>query len=87
MAAYSLAVKRSAAKEIEGAEPLAARRRIVARIRALAAEPRPAGSQQLSGENGLYRIRQGPYRILYRVDDRARSIEIIKVGHRREVYR
>ena len=87
MAAYSLAVKRSAAKEIESIEPVTTRRRIVARIRALGDEPRPLGAERLSGPSDLYRVRQGPFRILYQVDDRARRVEIVKVGHRREVYR
>jgi len=87
VAVYSLAVKKSAAKEIESIEPAAARRRIVARLRALAAEPRPAGSEKLAGSPDLLRVRQGPYRILYRIDDAEQRIEIVKVGHRREVYR
>lgn len=87
MAGYSLAIKRSAAKEIEAVEPLAERRRLVARIRALAADPRPPGAEKLAGSSDRYRIRQGALRILYEIDDRGRRLEIVKVGHRREVYR
>ena len=87
MAVYSLAVKKSAAKEIESIEPAAVRRQIVARIRALAGTPRPAGAETLAGSPDLLRVRQGPFRILYRIDDAEQRIEIVKVGHRREVYR
>lgn len=87
MAVYSLAVKKSAAREIESIEPAAVRRKIVARIRALAGTPRPAGAEKLAGSPDLLRVRQGPFRILYRIDDAELRIEIVKVGHRREVYR
>lgn len=60
--------------------------RIHARILALAANPRPAGSQKLSGDGG-YRIRAGDFRILYRIDDAAGKIFVYRVKHRREVYR
>jgi mRNA interferase RelE/StbE len=49
-------------------------------------DPRPQGSKKLSGED-LYRIRQGDYRILYGIQDRALSIVVIRIGHRRDVYR
>ncbi len=55
-------------------------------VQRLAEEPQPAGSEKLFGENG-YRIRQGDYRILYLVDDRRRAVEILEIGHRREVHR
>ena len=85
MASYSLFLKRSAAKELEA---LAAkdRRRIVDRIQALAAEPRPPGVEKLSGAE-KYRVRQGDYRILYSIDDAASTVTVVKIGHRRDVYR
>jgi mRNA interferase RelE/StbE len=82
---YSLRIKRSAEKEMRRV-PKADLRRIVERIESLATEPRPLGSEKLFGEDA-YRIRQGDYRILYAVDDEQRTIEIIEIGHRREVYR
>ncbi|HXI58673.1 MAG TPA: type II toxin-antitoxin system RelE/ParE family toxin [Polyangia bacterium] len=60
--------------------------RIVERIQALAVAPRPPGSEKLSGEE-KYRIRQGNYRVLYEVDDAARKVTVVRVAHRREVYR
>jgi mRNA interferase RelE/StbE len=53
----------------------------------LATEPRPHGCEKLTGATSMYRVRQGQYRIIYLVDDAARSVDVLKVGHRREVYR
>jgi len=85
VASYSVVVKRSAAKEIEALPPKD-RRRVVARIQGLAADPRPAGSEKLSGDE-KYRIRQGDYRILYEIIDDILVVTVVKVGHRSDVYR
>lgn len=87
MAEYRLLIKPSAAKEIEAAGTKRDRQRIVGRIHSLATDPRPPGSERLAGPAALFRIRQGDYRVIYAVDDAHRTIEVIKVGHRREVYR
>ena len=87
MAGYSVVIKTSAAKELDAVEPRAVRVRIVERIRGLAQTPRPHGSQKLAGEAERYRIRHGAYRIVYSVDDDVRIVEVVKIGHRREVYR
>lgn len=87
MASYSVLIKTSAAKELEAVEPRAVRIRIVSRVRSLAQTPRPRDSQKLAGDAERYRIRQGAYRIVYSVDDVTRIVEVVKVGHRREVYR
>jgi len=85
VANYKLLIKPSAVKELE-ALPAKDRRRLVARLQRLSADPRPPGSEKLSGQY-LYRIRQGNYRVLYSVEDLALIVLVIKVGHRREVYR
>ena len=85
MASYSLLIKRSAAKELEDL-PLKDRRRIVRRIQDLAADARPAGAEKLTGED-KYRVRQGSYRILYAIDDAARTLMVVKIGQRGDVYR
>ena len=85
MASYSVLLTRSAAKEIEEV-PAKDRRRIAARIAALAVEPRPIGVEKLSGAE-QYRVRQGNYRILYSIEDEVLVVTVIRVGHRREVYR
>ena len=85
MANYELLIKPSAAKEIESL-PRKDRQRVVAKIQSLVADPRPVGCIKLSGYE-QYRIRQGDYRILYEIHDRALIITVVKVGHRRDVYR
>ena len=85
MASYRIGIKRSAVKELE-AIPAKDRRRIAARIQALAGNPRPAGCEKLSGRD-KYRIRQGSYRILYTIEDDVLVVTVIKSGDRRDVYR
>jgi mRNA interferase RelE/StbE len=87
VAGYSLEIKRSAIGEIEAVSTKNDRRRVVARIRALAKEPRPPGCEKLSGHRDRYRVRQGSYRVVYSIDDAKRIVLIVKVGHRREIYR
>jgi mRNA interferase RelE/StbE len=85
VANYRLFIKPSAARELD-ALPTKDRKRVVTRIQHLASEPRPSGTEKLSGQE-KYRLRQGDYRVLYSVDDDDRSIVIVKVAHRREAYR
>ena len=85
MASYRLLIKRSAVKELE-ALPAKDRRRIVPRIEGLASEPRPHGCEKLSGLE-QYRVRQGDYRVVYGVDDEARVVIVVKIGHRRDLSR
>ena len=85
MGSYRLQIKPSAVRELEGV-PRQDRRRLAARMRALADDPRPPGAEKLRGHD-LYRVRQGSYRILYEIVDRDLSVTVIKIGHRREVYR
>ena len=85
MASYRLLIKSSAAKEL-AALPAKDRKRIARKLQRLASEPRPAGTEKLSGHE-KYRLRQGDYRMLYSVDDGERALVIVKIGHRREVYR
>jgi mRNA interferase RelE/StbE len=85
VASYNLEIKRSAAKEL-GQLPPKDRGRIVARIQLLAQDPRPQGAEKLSGQE-RYRIRQGDYRILYEIEDDILRVMVVKIGHRRDVYR
>jgi len=82
---YRLLIKPSAIKELEAA-PVKDRRRLAARIQGLANEPRPAGSEKLTGHDP-YRVRQGDYRVVYEVSDAQRTVTVFKIDHRREVYR
>ena len=85
MARFELRFKPSVAKDLRGV-PRTNVRRLLKRIEALRDQPRPPGCEKLTGHE-LYRIRQGAYRVVYSVDDVKVVIEVIKVGHRREVYR
>ena len=86
MASYKVFIKPSAAKELEAIGSRKDRRRVVDRIRSLAIEPRPPGCQKLSGAE-KYRVRQGAYRIVYSIEDDRLVVTVVRVGHRREVYR
>jgi mRNA interferase RelE/StbE len=83
---YLVAYKKSVEKELR-AVPAAARKKIVIQIQSLANNPRPNGSAKICGADNIYRIRQAAYRVVYRVDDGKLTVLIIKIGHRREVYR
>ena len=87
MARYSVRLKASAVREIEQIEPKKVRRQVVNRIGALADDPRPPGCEKLSGQSDRYRVRQGPYRIVYSVEDKVLVVFVVKVGHRSAVYR
>ena len=87
MASYSLRIKASAAKEVEAIEPPKVRRQVVRRIRRLSENPRPPGCEKLGGLENRYRVRQGDYRIVYSVADQVLTVVVVKVGHRRDVYR
>ena len=61
--------------------------RIIPQIRALAENPRPLGCRKLTGSKNDWRIRIGDYRVLYEIDEKAKAVRIMRVRHRREVYR
>jgi mRNA interferase RelE/StbE len=83
---YRLEYKRSVKKELQRL-PKGARVAIVRKILALAGEPKPEGSAKLKGSRNLYRFRHGDYRVVYSIDNDVIVVTIIRIGHRREVYR
>jgi mRNA interferase RelE/StbE len=85
VAAYSVLIKKSAAKELE-AVPKKERAKLVVKIGSLANNPRPAGCEKLAGDE-KYRFRHGTYRVLYEIDDATVVVTVVRVAHRREVYR
>ncbi len=87
MASYSVLIKPSAAREIEAVDQKKDRRRIVARILALADEPRPAGCEKLAGEGDRYRVRVGRFRIVYSIVDDELQVVVVRAAHRKDVYR
>ena len=85
MARYSIVIKKSAVKDLERI-PKKVLRLVVKRIQSLADDPRPAGAKKLSRKE-RYRLHQGRYRIVYSVHDERRTVRIVKISHRYEVYR
>ena len=83
---YTIRYKKSVEKDLRKL-PVAHVKSVVAKIIALVTDPYPNGSVKLRGSVDLFRIRHADYRIIYRVQDEDLIIFVVKVGHRREVYR
>lgn len=81
---YAIEILRPAQKEL-GRVAREDRPRIISAIHALAGEPRPQGSRKLVGRPA-WRIRIGPYRVIYEIHDNRLLVLVVAVGHRREVY-
>lgn len=84
MAKYDVVFKRSVYKDLRSIPNLDLKR-ILAKIIALAIDPRPVGCERLSGQE-RYRVRQGVYRIIYEIVDDRLIVTVVKVGHRGQVY-
>ena len=82
---YALRILRRAQKELASLpdEPF---QRVADAISGLERDPRPTGCRRLTGRSA-WRIRVGAYRIIYEIDDTAKSVTVVHVGHRRDVYR
>lgn len=87
MAEYELRITAAAVKELDALPRKKDRQAVVDRILALAEEPRPPGCVKLSGLEELYRVRQGPYRIVYAIEDDRLVIIVIRIVDRKEAYR
>lgn len=86
MADYTVVFARSARKELQKLDPQVARR-ILKQIEALVAIPRPSGVVKLEGASDLWRIRVGEWRVVYRISDHHRAVDVVAVHHRRDAYR
>ena len=86
MSRYQIEIKASAKKELARL-PRQIAEKVVERIKWLADNPRPDGCKKLHGENSVYRIRVGDYRVVYSIVDRCLIVEVIRIRHRREVYK
>jgi mRNA interferase RelE/StbE len=86
MLGYNISFARSARKELQ-ALPIDVAERLLKKIESLALNPRPSGCTKLRGATGLWRIRSGDYRVIYKVDDSKRIVDVILIRHRREIYR
>mgnify|MGYP000361857717 CR=1 FL=1 len=82
---YTLSFKKSVARDLR-AIPRQDVKRILKRIEALRSDPRPANCEKLSGQE-RYRVRQGVYRVVYEIVDERLVVLVIKVAHRKQVYR
>ena len=84
--AYTIEWKRSALKELRQL-PHAVVRRVLTAVEALAENPYPAGIRKMAGAEFTYRLRVGNYRVIYTINDSILVVEIVRVRHRRDVYR
>ena len=84
--ADEIGVKESAQKSLDKL-PRSLQQRVIAKIALLGDAPRPSGCIKRSGSSELWRVRVGDYRVVYRINDHAMTIEITIVAHRRESYR
>ena len=86
MAGYDIFIKPSALRELESVGSRKLRRNLAEHIQALADDPRPPGCKKLAGGD-RYRIRRGAYRVVYSIEDERRAVIVVKVSHRKDVYR
>ncbi len=84
--AYSILLAPPAERQLK-AFPQAVQKRLVKRLKGLQTNPRPQGVKKLAGEDDLYRVREGNYRIIYTIRDKALIVLVLKIGDRKEVYR
>jgi mRNA interferase RelE/StbE len=85
MAEYKVYFKESVEKDLNTI-PKKDLQKVLRRIETLSQDPRPQGHEKLTGQE-RYRIRQGNYRIVYSIQDQQLTVWVVKVGHRKEVYR
>jgi len=84
---YTVSIKPKAEKYLAGIHDRRLYRRLRDAIGGLASNPRSPGSIKLQGEDELYRLRVGDYRILYEIQDTILLVLVVQIGHRREIYR
>ena len=85
MAVYRVFFKRSIEKDFQTI-PRKELKRILQRIEMLREDPRPSGCEKLTGQE-RYRVRQGRYRILYSIQDDELAVWVVKIAHRKDIYR
>jgi len=83
---YEVYLERSAGNDLKRL-PTSVFHRIILEIKTLAENPRPSGCRKITGSKNDWRIRVGDYRVVYEIDEKARAVRIMRVRHRREVYR
>ena len=83
---YTVEFTSAAARQVRKL-PRPAQVRVLGAIELLGTDPRPPGARKLAGEATAWRMRVGEYRVIYDVIDRSLVVTVVRVGHRREVYR
>lgn len=83
---FTVTVAPAAERQLTALDP-PIRSRIVRALLALETEPRPSGCAKLQGAVDLYRIKVGEYRVIYQVQDRELVVLVVKLGHRKDIYR
>ena len=83
---YSIEIKQSAQKELAKL-PLNIANKVITQIRLLANEPHPVGCKKIMGADHTYRIRVNDYRVVYSIINQQLMIQVIKIGHRKDIYR
>jgi mRNA interferase RelE/StbE len=83
---YEVYIEKAAENDLKRLPPITFHR-IIPHIRALAGNARPSSCRKLAGSKDDWRIRIGDYRVLYEIDEKAKAVRILRVRHRREVYR
>ena len=84
--AYSILLAPAAERQLRSFAQ-AIQKRLVKGMKSLQQDPRPPGVKKLSGEEDLYRVREGDYRIIYSIQDKELIVLVVKIGDRKEVYR
>ena len=83
---YDIYLESAAERDLKRLSP-AVFRRLIEHIRSLAENPRPAGCHKIVASRSDWRIRVGDYRVIYEIDEKAHTIKVMRVRHRREAYR
>jgi mRNA interferase RelE/StbE len=83
---YRVDIAKHAQRQIRSLAPQL-QQRVLRRVTALGANPRPTGATKLAGPQDLYRIRVGDYRVIYTIEDDVLLVLVVAVGHRRDIYR
>jgi len=83
---YEVLLERRAQRDIKKL-PAEVFHRIIPSIKALAEDPKPPGCRKIAGSKNDWRIRIGEYRVIYEIDEHAEAVRVMRVRHRREVYR
>ena len=84
---YRVSVTPAPAKYLERLRDDPLKRRIASALHGLENDPRPPGAVKLQSERALYRVRVGDYRVVYQIQDAALVVLVVRIGHRREIYR